>query len=121
MIVRGAGWPESPPGTPHAPQGGDTTLERFTTDVHAVRAILQTVGRQPSRRMRLESFGQSLPSVSTTTARRRPSRPPTRRAVNAMASWSDVAPNGFTSDSTVGSVLSPVVNGVRSSRCVSNV
>jgi hypothetical protein len=63
----------------------------------------------------------SRPSVKTTTARRRPSRPPTRFAVSAMASCSDVAPNGTTDAIDSGSVLRAVVNGFTSFNRVSNV
>jgi hypothetical protein len=55
----------------------------------------------------------SAPSVSTTTARRRPSRSPTRFAVRAIASCSEVAPNGTTLDMMFGSVFNPIVKSVR--------
>jgi hypothetical protein len=63
----------------------------------------------------------SEPSVKTMTARRRPSRAPTRCAVSAIASWSDVAPNGTTEVMASGSVLRPRVNALTSSSRVSNV
>ena len=55
----------------------------------------------------------SLPSVNTTTARRRPSRVPTRSAVRAIASCSEVAPNGMTDDIDSGRRFRPAVNGSR--------
>jgi hypothetical protein len=63
----------------------------------------------------------SAPSVKTTTARRRPSRSPTRFAVRAIASWSDVSPNGTWGVIDCGSVFRPRVKGAAWSRCVSNV
>ena len=43
------------------------------------------------------------------------------RAVSAIASCSDVAPNGTRLLSASGNTRKPTVNGERSSRCVSKV
>ena len=63
----------------------------------------------------LSRLDVSRPSVKTTTARRIPSRLATLSAVRAMASCSDVAPNGVSDVSFCGNVRSPRLKGVTSS------
>ena len=63
----------------------------------------------------------SRPSVRTASARRRPSRCPTRSAACAIASRSDVSPNGMTDAIAAGRVFRPTVNGATSTSCVSKV